>query len=135
MIYLSMEYLENITVSEFGKIKSNILSNMLTTMLCVNAVSITITVGMLDDGFEYPKNIGISISVFSCSAAVFLVFLLKRYLEALTYRFCKIEQERIQSIVKMARRFFWPLLIAVSVNIIFACLGAVTLLMALLRQV
>ncbi|MEI6791351.1 MAG: hypothetical protein WCK42_09250 [Myxococcaceae bacterium] len=129
-----MEYLQNITVSEFGKIKANILSNMLTAMLCMNAVSITMTVGMLDDGFEYPKNLGVAISVFSCSAAVFLFFMIKRYMETVTYRFYRIDPKQIESVAKMAKRFFLPFLIGISLNIVFACLGAVTLLIALLRQ-
>lgn len=127
--------MQNITIAEFGKIRSNILSNFLTIMLCINAVAITMVVGMLDDGFEYPKNLGIAISVFSCSGAVFLFFLLKRYMETITYRFYRVEQVRLESIAKIARRFFAPFMISVSVDIIFACLGAITLLMALLAKV
>src|SRR3989338_9491554 len=130
-----MEYLQNITVSEFGKIKSNVLSNMLTAMLCVNAVSITMTVGMLDDGFEYPKNLGVAVSVFSCSAAVFLFFMIKRYMETVTYRFYRIESKQIESVSRMAKRFFLPFLVLISLNIIFASLGVATLLMTLLAQV
>jgi predicted oxidoreductase len=129
-----MDYLQNITVSEFGKIKSNILSNFLTAMLCINAVAITMVVGMLDDGFEYPKNLGIAISVFACAGAVFLFFLLKRYMETITYRFYRVDSERLESIAKIARRFFAPFLISVSVDIVFACLGATTLLMSLITQ-
>ena len=130
-----MEYLQNITVSEFGKIKAHILSNMLTAMLCVNAVSITMTVGMLDDGFEYPKNLGVAVSVFSCSAAVFLFFMIKRYMETVTYRFYRIESKQIESVSRMAKRFFLPFLVLISLNIIFASLGVATLLMTLLAQV
>src|SRR3990167_596741 len=117
-----MEYLQNITVSEFGKIKSNILSNMLTAMLCVNAVSITITVGILDDGFDYPRNFGISVSVFSCSAAVFLFFLIKRYMETVNYRFYRIDSKQIESVAKVAKRFFLPFLILIALDIVFSCL-------------
>lgn len=130
-----MEYLQNITVSEFGKIKSNILSNMLTAMLCVNAVSITITVGILDDGFDYPRNFGISVSVFSCSAAVFLFFLIKRYMETVNYRFYRIDSKQIESVAKVAKRFFLPFLILIALDIVFAGLGIVTLLRVLLAQV
>ncbi len=129
-----MEYLQNITVSEFGKIKSNILSNFLTAMLCINAIAITMVVGMLDDGFEYPKNLGIAISVFSCAGAVFLFFLLKRYMETITYRFYRVDQARLESIAKIARRFFAPFMVSVFVDIVFACLGTVTLLLALLTH-
>lgn len=130
-----MEYLQNITVSEFGKIRSNILSNLLTTMLSINAISITMVVGMLDDGFEYPKNLGIGISVFSCAGAVFLFFLLKRYMETITYRFNRVDQARLESISKIAKRFFAPFMLSVFLDIIFACLGVGTLLLALMAHI
>ena len=129
-----MEYLQNITVSEFGKIRSNMLSNFLTMMLVVNAVSITMVVGMLDDGFEYPKNLGIAISVFSCSGGVFLFFLLKRYMETITYRFNRVDQARLESIAKIAKRFFAPFMISVFLDIAFACLGVGMLFLALMAH-
>lgn len=129
-----MEYLQNITASEFGKIKYNILSNLLTAMLSINAIAITMVVGMLDNGFEYPRNLGIAISVFSCSGAVLLFFLLKRYMETITYRFCRVDQARLESIAKIARRFFGPFMLSVFVDIIFACLGTATLLLALVAD-
>lgn len=103
-------------------------------MLCINAVGITTVVGMLDEGLHYPKNLGIAISVFSCAGAVFLFFLMKRYMETITHRFYKIDPERIESISKIAKRFFVPFTLFISLDIVLAVLGVGTLLFDLARQ-
>ena len=129
-----MEYLQNISISEFSKIKLNFLSNMLTAMLCVNAVAITVTVGILEGGLEYPKNVGVGLCIFSSALAVLLFFILKRYFSSLSFRFYRIEQERMESISKSARYYFFPLLVCMSINTVCALLGASVLLLSLASQ-
>lgn len=130
-----MEHMNNISVSEFGNIRSGILSSFVTAMLCVNAIGITLAVGMLDDGFVYPENLGIAINVFSCAGAVFLFFMLKRYLDTINYKFYRVDQKRLESIAKIARRFFTPFVLSISLDILFACLGTGTLLIALWEKI
>ncbi|MBH1988766.1 MAG: hypothetical protein I8H75_03375 [Myxococcaceae bacterium] len=126
-----MEYLHNVTASEVGKIRSSFLSGMLTLMLCINAVAISVAVGILDDQLPYPINLGIAISVFSCAGSIFLFFLINRYLETITYRFYRIYFAQIETIIVTAKRFFWPFLIAILMDALLACLGLGVLLSCL----
>ncbi len=129
-----MEHMNNISVSEFGNIRSGVLSNFLTAMLCVNAIGITLAVGMLDEGFSYPQNLGIAISVLSCAGAVFLFFMLNRYIQTINYKFNRIEPKRLESISTLAKRFFTPFVLSICVDIMLALLGTGTLLMALWEE-
>jgi len=126
--------MNNISVSEFGGIRAGILSSSLTAMLCMNALGITLVVGMLEDGFVYPQNIGIAISVLACAGAVLLFFLIKRYLETITYKFYRVEQKRLETIAKIAKRFFTPFLFTMVLDIFLASLGSATLLLALWQK-
>ncbi|MES2503933.1 MAG: hypothetical protein V4534_03550 [Myxococcota bacterium] len=129
-----MEYIKNVSVSEFGNIKAGLLSHFLTAMLCVNAISITVAISVLDQGMIYPQNLGIALSVFSSAGAVFLFFLLKRYIETINYKFYQVDQKRLESIARIAKRFFTPFMISMLLDIIFAGLGGVTLILALWNQ-
>lgn len=122
-----METLKNQSIAEYAHIKTNLLSTSLTGALALNAIGITITVGLLDGNFNPFEKMAISVFVFSTATAIVLFFLVKNYLENLSYRFVLVDVEHMELMSKIAKRFYWPFLFGLICNILLAILGGVLL--------
>jgi hypothetical protein len=124
--------LKNQSIAEYAKIRVGVLSGVLTTMLAINAVGVTVTVGLLDGQFDELEKIAVMLLVFAAASAVVLFFLAKRYLESVTYKFGFIEMVHMDAISRVAKRFFTPFILCLTANIFLALLGGATLIAAFL---
>lgn len=126
--------LKNQSIAEYAKIKVGVLSGVLTAMLAINAVGVTVTIGLLDGQFDELERIAVMLLVFAAASAVVLFFLAKRYLESVTYRFGFIELMQMEAIARVAKRFFMPFVLCLTADIFLALLGGMTLVLALVWQ-
>ena len=128
-----MTKLKDMTIAEYAQIRVNLLSGFLTLMLIMDAVAITLTVGILDAEFQEPQRVAVSLLVFSSATGVALFFLAKRYIDSVTYRFACIDDVQMDAISRIAKRFFFPFVICLVSNTLLAVLGALVLLALILR--
>jgi hypothetical protein len=123
--------IKNQSVAEYAKIKVDFLSGSLTVMLSINVIGITITIGLLGDEFNVLEKAGFMLLIFSAATAVLLFFLAKKYLESVTYRFVFIEQQHMDAIAKVAKRFYVPFFLCLAANMFLSLLGGSTLVAGL----
>lgn len=123
--------LKNATIAEYANIRVGLLSSALTVMLVMDAVAITLTVGILDGEFQRFQQIAVTLFVIASATGVALFFLAKRYIENVTYRFTYIEEFHLEAISRIAKRFFLPFVMCLVSNIFLATSGALVLLLVI----
>lgn len=124
--------LKDTSIAEYAQIRVNILSKFITFMLIMDAMAITLTVGILDGDFHRLEQIAISLLVFAAATGIALFFLAQRYMESITYRFGYIEDSQMEAISRVAKRFYLPFVMCLLCNIFLAGLGALVLLALIL---
>lgn len=124
--------LKNATIAEYANIRVGLLSGALTAMLVMDAVAITLTVGILDLEFQKLQQIAITLFVIASATGIALFFLARRYIDSITYRFAYIEEMQLEAISRIAKRFFLPFMMCLCSNIFLATTGALVLLAVIL---
>ena len=124
--------MDNKSIAECADIKTERLSHMVTCMLAVNAVGVTVTVGLLDTQSNELERIALMILIFSAATAVALFFLANRYVETVNQSASIVDPNDMDDIIKATKRFFTPFVVCLVANILVALTGAVFLSIAIL---
>lgn len=121
--------LKDLTIAEHARIRVKRMSFLLGAMLFSDAVAITLTVSLIKYAKQDVMMAAITLLVFAVATGIALSFLAHRYMDSVTYRFSFIEQEQMDAIAKVAKKFYLPFMICFAANIVLSVLGSVVLVL------
>jgi hypothetical protein len=137
MVYISLlgKHMNNESIAEYAKIKTDLLSSLVTGMLSINALGVTVTVGLLDRESSQEERTAIMILVFAAATAVALFFLAHHYFETVSQRISVVERAEVEEVADAAKKFFVPFIVCLVANILVALGGAIFLTIAVVGNV
>lgn len=118
--------MKNTSIAEYARIRVELISGFLTTMLVADLIGLTLTLSAVNSYSPSPVQMAMSLFVFCSITGVVLFFLAKRYLDSIQYRFGSIEEDQMRAIAEVAKRFFLPFMLSLAANILLVVLGALT---------